>query len=175
MIVPSPIQKAYICAAGVRYPSVFYWQCRAAAALLKEFGQLEGIGPIAAAAAAFVGTHFLLSYPLRKPIVNTVGSAAFLGIYSVVAAATLGLALAYRAAPAGTPLWPVGDGLLAAATVVICWRQSCRWARSLATRRFPIPVSNPGARRSARREKRLRGAMESPALSGSRFGLARNV
>jgi uncharacterized membrane protein len=67
-----------------------------------------------------VGTHFLLSHPLRKPIVDAVGSAAFLGIYSAVAAATLGwLALAYLAAPAGTLLWPVGDGLWAAATVVM--------------------------------------------------------
>ena len=81
---------------------------------------MEGLGPIAVAAAAFVGTHFLLSHPLRKPIVDTVGSAAFLGIYSAVAAATLGwLALAYLAAPAGTPLWTVGDGLWAAATVVM--------------------------------------------------------
>ena len=67
---------------------------------------MEGLGPIAAAAAAFVGTHFLLSHPLRKPIVDTVGRTAFLGIYSAVAVATLRwLALAYRAAPAGTPLW----------------------------------------------------------------------
>jgi uncharacterized membrane protein len=81
---------------------------------------VEGLGPVAAAAAAFVGTHFLLSHPLRKPIVDTVGSAAFLGIYSAVAASTLGwLAFAYLAAPAGTLLWPVGDGLWAAATVVM--------------------------------------------------------
>jgi uncharacterized membrane protein len=81
---------------------------------------VEGLGPIAAAAAAFVGTHFLLSHPLRKSIVDAVGSATFLGIYSVVAAATLGwLALGYRAAPAGMPLWPVDDGLWAAATVVM--------------------------------------------------------
>jgi uncharacterized membrane protein len=81
---------------------------------------VEGLGPIAAAAAAFVGTHFLLSHPLRKPIVVTFGSAAFLGIYSAVAAATLAwLALAYRAAPASAPLWSVGDGLWAAATVVM--------------------------------------------------------
>jgi len=81
---------------------------------------VEDLGPILAAAAAFVGTHFLLSHPLRKLIVDTVGSAAFLGIYSVVAAATLGwLALAYLAAPAGTLLWPVGDGLWAAATIVM--------------------------------------------------------
>lgn len=40
---------------------------------------MEGLGPVAAAAAAFVGTHFLLSHPLRKPVVDTVGSVAFLG------------------------------------------------------------------------------------------------
>src|SRR5262249_25117206 len=62
----------------------------------------------------------LLSHPLRKPIVDTVGSTAFLGIYSVVAAATLGwLVLAYRAAPAGTPLWPGGDGPWGAAAGVM--------------------------------------------------------
>jgi hypothetical protein len=67
---------------------------------------------MAAAAAALVEAHFLVSHPLRKPIVDTVGNAAFLGIYSAVAAATLRwLALAYGAAPAGTPLWLVGDGL----------------------------------------------------------------
>jgi uncharacterized membrane protein len=81
---------------------------------------VEGLGLVAAAAVAFVGTHFLLSHPLRKPIVDTVGSAAFLGIYSAVAAATLvWLSLAYRAAPAGAPLWPVGDGLWVAATLVM--------------------------------------------------------
>jgi uncharacterized membrane protein len=81
---------------------------------------VEGLGSVAAAASAFVGTHFLLSHPLRKPIVGAVGNAAFLGIYSVVAAATLGwLVLAYGAAPAGAPLWPVGDGLWAAATAVM--------------------------------------------------------
>jgi uncharacterized membrane protein len=81
---------------------------------------VEGLGPVAAAAAAFVGTHFLLSHSLRKPIVDTVGGAAFLAIYSAVAAATLEwLALAYLAASAGTLLWPVGDGLWAAATVVM--------------------------------------------------------
>ena len=81
---------------------------------------MDGLGSIAAAAIAFVGTHLLLSHPLRQPIVRTVGNAAFLGIYSVIAAATLAwLVLAYRAAPAGTPLWPVGEGLWAAATVVM--------------------------------------------------------
>jgi uncharacterized membrane protein len=81
---------------------------------------VEGLGSIVAAAVSFVGTHFLLSHALRKPIVDAVGEGVFLGIYSVVGAVTLGwLVLAYRSAPVEAPLWPVGDGLWAAATVVM--------------------------------------------------------
>jgi membrane protein implicated in regulation of membrane protease activity len=49
-----------------------------------------------------------------------VGSAAFLGIYSAVAAATFAwLVLAHLAAPARMLLWPVGDGLWAAANIIL--------------------------------------------------------
>jgi uncharacterized membrane protein len=81
---------------------------------------VEGLQSVTTAAAVFVGTHFLLSHPLRAPIVASIGSAAFLGVYSAVAIATFAwLIVAYRAAPATAPLWPVGDGLWAAATVVM--------------------------------------------------------
>ena len=74
---------------------------------------------VTAAAAAFVGTHFLLSHPLRAPLVARTGERGFLLLYSLVAFATLGwLIVAYRAAPAATPLWPVGDGLWLVATLV---------------------------------------------------------
>lgn len=78
------------------------------------------MGEVLLAAIAFVGTHFLLSHPLRAPLVRVTGEAGFLGLYSLVAFATLiWLALAYRAAPAGAPLWPVGDTLWAVATIVM--------------------------------------------------------
>ncbi len=81
---------------------------------------MDGTGQILAAAAAFVGTHFLLSHPLRRPIAARLGEGGFLGVYSLVAAITLGwLALAYRAAPLTAPLWDVGDGLWALASVVM--------------------------------------------------------
>jgi len=81
---------------------------------------MGGLGSVIVAAAAFVGSHFVLSHPWRKPIVDAVGATPFLGIYSVVAAATLGwLVVTYRAAPPATPLWPVGDGVWAVATVVM--------------------------------------------------------
>ena len=78
------------------------------------------MGNVVAAALAFVGTHFLLSHPLRAPLVRAIGEKGFLGLYSLIAAITFGwLALAYRAAPTDAPLWPVGDGLWAIATVLM--------------------------------------------------------
>ena len=76
-------------------------------------------GWVVVAACAFVGTHFLLSHPLRGVIVARVGEAGFLGVYSLVAVATIiWLAVAYRAAPMTPMLWPVGDGIWAVVTVV---------------------------------------------------------
>ena len=72
------------------------------------------------ACIAFVGTHFLLSHPLRAPIVARTGEGAFLGIYSLVAFATLGwMVWAYRAIPDEAFLWDVGDGLWVLATAVM--------------------------------------------------------
>jgi uncharacterized membrane protein len=71
------------------------------------------------AALSFLGTHFALSHPLRAPIVKAIGERAFLGLYSLVAFATLGwLAVAFRAVPAEAPYWAVGDGLWITATLL---------------------------------------------------------
>ena len=75
---------------------------------------------VLAAATAFVGTHFLLSHPLRRPLVNAVGDKGFMGLYSVVALVTLGATShAYGRAPATAPLWAVGDGIWAIVTVAM--------------------------------------------------------
>lgn len=69
----------------------------------------DALAGLLAAAAAFVGTHFALSHPLRPPLVRLAGEKGFQALYSLVAFATFGwLVLAFRAAPAGAPLW---DGL----------------------------------------------------------------
>lgn len=65
-----------------------------------------------AAAAAFVGSHFVLSHPLRAPLVRATGEKAFPALYSVVAFAALGwMVMAFRAVPPAAPLW---DGLASA-------------------------------------------------------------
>lgn len=69
---------------------------------------------------AFVGTHFLLSHPLRTPIVKAVGEGVFQGIYSVVALATfVWVYFAFSAAPRGIDFWPVGDTLWAIASALM--------------------------------------------------------
>jgi uncharacterized membrane protein len=71
-------------------------------------------------AILFVGTHFLLSHPLRAPLVARVGERGFQIVYSVVAIATFILLVrAYQAMPAELPLWAVGDGLWALASLLV--------------------------------------------------------
>ena len=75
---------------------------------------------VVAASVAFVGTHFLLSHPLRRPIVARIGEGGFLGVYSLVAAATLGwVGYAYWTAAPTEMLWSVGDGIWAVVTIVM--------------------------------------------------------
>jgi uncharacterized membrane protein len=81
---------------------------------------MNGPIPLLAFAGAFVGTHFLLSHPLRRPLVGALGEKGFLALYSLVAFVTLGgIGWAYPKTPATQPLWQAGDGLWALATVLM--------------------------------------------------------
>ena len=75
---------------------------------------------VLAAMVAFVGTHFVMSHPLRRSLVGALGERGFAGVYSLVSFATLiWVIFAYRAAPATALLWPVGDGIWAIVTIVM--------------------------------------------------------
>ena len=81
---------------------------------------------LAAASIAFVGTHFALSHPLRAPLVKALGPNGFMGLYSLVAFATLGwMALAFRSAPSfdfpgsGEIGWIIVSLLMIPATVLL--------------------------------------------------------
>lgn len=72
------------------------------------------------AAIAFVGTHLLLSHSLRGILVRAMGEGAFLGLYCVVAIATLsGMIVANVKAPTTVLVWQVGSGLWAVATILM--------------------------------------------------------
>ncbi|HEX6072666.1 MAG TPA: NnrU family protein [Sphingomicrobium sp.] len=71
---------------------------------------MTGLACLALAALAFVGTHFLLSHPLRAPLVKAVGEGPFRGIYVVVALITFGVMVwAYGRVGRETPLWVPED------------------------------------------------------------------
>ncbi len=66
----------------------------------------HALANLIAAAAAFVGTHFALSHPLRARLVRMMGEKAFPALYSLVAFATFGwMVMAFRAVPPAAPLW----------------------------------------------------------------------
>lgn len=81
---------------------------------------MTGSMTVLAAAATFLGTHFAMSHPLRRPMVGALGERAFLVVYSLVAFATLGATIwAYRAAETTAPFWDVSDGLWAVSTLLM--------------------------------------------------------
>jgi uncharacterized membrane protein len=103
------------------------------------------------ASIAFVGTHFLLSHPLRAPLVRAMGEGAFLGIYSAVAIVTLvWMVIAYRAMPPTAPVWLVGDGLWALATLLMLLASVLLAGSLVGNPAFPKPGAPNRAPGSAR-------------------------
>ncbi len=104
---------------------------------------MDGTMLVAVAAGSFVGTHFLLSHPLRAPIVNAIGAGGFTIIYALVAFATLGwMSHAYRAAPATLALWEAGDGLWAIATLLMLVASILLMGSLLGNPALPGPVKD---------------------------------
>ena len=60
---------------------------------------------------AFVGLHFLLSHPLRRPLVRSLGERAFQGVYSLLALLTFGAMIYFYRVIGREPerLWDAGD------------------------------------------------------------------
>lgn len=101
---------------------------------------MAALTSVVMAAAAFVGTHFLLSHPLRRPLVTRLGEQGFMGVYTVVALGTMAwMARAYSAAPATGLLWDVGQGLWTLVTAIM-WLASVLLVGSLVRNpAFPDP------------------------------------
>jgi uncharacterized membrane protein len=86
-----------------------------------------GLAGLALATAAFVGSHFLLSHPLRLKLIGALGETRFTLFYSLVAFATLlWVAFAYRALDDELPLWiapnwwwPAASALMLVASILL--------------------------------------------------------
>lgn len=67
---------------------------------------MNGVASLAMATSAFVGTHLLMSHPLRPALVARVGERGFAAFYSLIAFATLGwMILAWPSAEGSQPNW----------------------------------------------------------------------
>jgi uncharacterized membrane protein len=72
-------------------------------------------------AILFVGTHFLMSHPLREPLVGRVGEGPFRAIYVVVSLITFAMMVYFYHAIGREPerLWDVGDAGWIAGTLLM--------------------------------------------------------
>ncbi len=85
------------------------------------------LSAVMVATAAFVGTHLLMSHPLRAPLIARLGAKAFLSVYSLVSFATLGwMAWALRAMgpepfmwAAPDWAWPVASAIMLVASILL--------------------------------------------------------
>lgn len=102
-----------------------------------------------AASMAFVGTHFAMSHPLRAAMVRLLGEKGFQGVYSLISLATFAwMYLAFKAAPATTPLWPGYDDVSWAIGTAIALVAMVLFAGSVMARNPALPM--PGAESAAR-------------------------
>jgi len=110
---------------------------------------VDPLTSLALATAAFVGTHLLLSHPLRSSAVARLGESGFAGLYSLIAFATLGwMIYAYRAGDPGTPLWIaplwawwVGSAVLLIASILLVGSvvRNPAFPTGAAPKEFPAP------------------------------------
>lgn len=72
----------------------------------------SGLAGLVAASATFVGSHFLMSHPLRKPLVSIFGEKGFPAVYSIVSFVAMGwMYLAFGGVAPSTPLWSGFDDI----------------------------------------------------------------
>ncbi len=102
---------------------------------------------LALASLAFLGTHFLMSHPLRAGMVSAHGEKGFAGLYSLVSLITFGWMIwAYPAgsAEAPEPLWQAGRWGFVIATLLM-WLGSVLFMGSLRRNpAFPRPGKTIG-------------------------------
>lgn len=71
---------------------------------------MDGYASLVTASALFVGSHFLMSHPLRAGLVKRFGNGGFLGLYSLVSFATFGWMIwSFVQAPPGANYWVPDD------------------------------------------------------------------
>lgn len=109
------------------------------------------LASLALATLAFVGSHFLMSHPLRRRLMGMFGEAGFTLFYSLVSAVTLlWMIFSYRATDGGEPLWIAPDWWWNGASAVMLVALILLVGSLIRNPAFP----HPGARSDPPREAR---------------------
>lgn len=110
---------------------------------------MSGLVSLVLATLAFVGTHFLMSHPLRLALIRNLGESGFRLAYSLVAFVTLGwMILAYPAADA-VPLWIAPGWTWLAASLVMLVASILLVGSFVRNPAFPHPGAEKQALRPA--------------------------
>ena len=79
---------------------------------------MSAITTLGLACASFVGSHLILSHPLRRPLIAVVGQRGFAVVYTIVALLTFGwITMVWGSIPATSPAYVPGPRTWAVATV----------------------------------------------------------
>lgn len=110
---------------------------------------MQGYVLLIAGAVSFVGSHFVMSHPLRAPMVKALGERGFQLAYVLVSFATFALMVqGFNAAPKEMPLWGATDPVWAVGTVLM-WLGSVLFVGSLVGN---PALPTPAAKRDAAEE-----------------------
>ena len=112
---------------------------------------MDGLTPLIAWTAVFVGTHFLMSHPLRAGMVGRLGANGFSLVYSFVSLGTFIVMLRYYAQiPDAAPFWGAGDGLWWVATVLVMLGSILFVGSFIGNPAMPMPGADAAAKAPAR-------------------------
>ncbi len=80
---------------------------------------MDSLAPLLTACVFFVGSHFLMSHPLRRPLVGRLGEKGFLGLYSLVSLIGFGWMMwEFSRAPMGAMYWAPTDLIWIVASIL---------------------------------------------------------
>lgn len=112
---------------------------------------MNGYAHLVTASALFVGTHFLMSHPLRGRMVARLGNGGFLGVYSLVSLVTFSFMIwAFRQSPTGGHYWPATDMIWVVASLLTLLAAVFYCGSMVGNPALPNPDANAGTALAAK-------------------------
>ena len=112
---------------------------------------MQPISLLITTCALFVGTHLVLSHPLRGGLASRLGERGFQIVYSIVAIATFVMIVqAWRGMPPEPPLWVVDDPLWGLASLLVLFASILFMGSLIGNPALPAPNAAAAAQAAPR-------------------------